>query len=52
MAEARAETAKLIEQGKKKLEAERQAVRAELSTKAAGIARDVASRILGRELAS
>jgi F-type H+-transporting ATPase subunit b len=52
LAEARAETAKLIEQGKKKLDAERQAVRAELSTKATGLARDIAARILGRELAS
>ncbi len=52
LAEARTETAKLIDQGKKKLEAERQAVRAELSHKAAGIARDIASRILGRELTS
>src|ERR1044071_7404488 len=50
LAEARADAAKLIEEGKRKLELEKQAVRAELSSRAADIARDIASRVLGREI--
>jgi len=50
LAEARADAAKFIEEGKRKLELEKQAVRAELSTRASDIARDIASRVLGREI--
>ena len=50
LAEARAEAAKIVEEGKKKLEVERRAIRAELSARAPQIARDIASRVLGREL--
>jgi F-type H+-transporting ATPase subunit b len=51
LAEGRAEVAKLIEQGRARLEADRRVLRAELSTRAADIARDIASRVLGREVA-
>jgi len=51
LAEARAEVAKLVEQGRAKLETDRKLLRAELSTRAADIARDIASRVLGREVA-
>jgi F-type H+-transporting ATPase subunit b len=51
LAEARAEAAKLVEEGKKKLDIERKTIRAELSARAPQIARDIASRVLGRELA-
>jgi F-type H+-transporting ATPase subunit b len=50
LADARAEAAKLVEEGKKKLDAERKTIRAELSARAPQIARDIASRVLGREL--
>ncbi len=51
LAEARAEAAKLVDDGKKKLDVERKAIRAELSARAPQIAKDIASRVLGRELA-
>ena len=51
LAEARAEVATIVEQGRAKLEVERKALRAELSTRAPEIARDIASRVLGREIA-
>jgi F-type H+-transporting ATPase subunit b len=51
LAEGRAEVAKLVEQGRAKLEADRKVLRGELSTRAADIARDIASRVLGREVA-
>ena len=51
VAEARAEAAALVEQGKAKLEGERQAIRAELGSRSADIARDIAARVLGREVA-
>ena len=51
LADARAEAAKLVEEGKKKLDVERKTIRAELSARAPQIAKDIASRVLGRELA-
>lgn len=51
LAEGRAEVAQLVEEGRAKLEADRKVLRAELSTRAADIARDIASRVLGREVA-
>ncbi|MET0594988.1 MAG: H(+)-transporting ATPase [Polyangiaceae bacterium] len=51
LAEGRAEVAALVEQGRARLEADRKVLRAELSTRAADIARDIASRVLGREVA-
>jgi F-type H+-transporting ATPase subunit b len=51
LADARTEAAKLVEDGKKKLDIERKTLRAELSARAPQIARDIASRVLGREIA-
>jgi F-type H+-transporting ATPase subunit b len=51
LADARAEAAKLVEEGKKKLDIERKTLRTELSARAPQIAKDIASRVLGRELA-
>jgi F-type H+-transporting ATPase subunit b len=51
LAEARAEVTRLVEQGREKLEAERRALRAELRTRGGDIAREIASRVLGREVA-
>jgi F-type H+-transporting ATPase subunit b len=51
LAEGRAEVAKLVEQGRARSEADRKVLRTELSTRAADIARDIASRVLGREVA-
>jgi F-type H+-transporting ATPase subunit b len=51
LVEARADAAKLIERGKANLEIERQKLRGELTTHTAQIARDIASRVLGREVA-
>ncbi len=51
LAEARADTAKLIAEGKRKLETERVATRAELSARVNDVARAIASRVLGREVA-
>jgi F-type H+-transporting ATPase subunit b len=51
LAEARADAAKFIEEGKRKLELEKQAVRVELSARTADIAREIASRVLGRDVA-
>jgi F-type H+-transporting ATPase subunit b len=48
--QARADAAKLIEQGKAKLEVERQAIRAELTARSGDLAREIASRVLGREI--
>lgn len=50
LAEGRAEVARLIEQGRAKLDVERRAIRADLTGRAADIARDIASRVLGREV--
>jgi F-type H+-transporting ATPase subunit b len=51
LAEARADVAKLVAKGKADLEAERERVRREIPTYAAQVARDIASRVLGREVA-
>ena len=51
LAEGRAEVAKLVEQGRAKMETDRKVLRGELSTRAADIARDIAARVLGREVA-
>jgi F-type H+-transporting ATPase subunit b len=51
LAEARADVAKLVERGKANLESERQRLRGELTKQATEIARDIASRVLGREVA-
>jgi F-type H+-transporting ATPase subunit b len=51
LAEARADAAKMVERGKADLEAERQRLRRELTTHSAQIAKDIASRVLGREVA-
>jgi F-type H+-transporting ATPase subunit b len=51
IAHARAEAAKLVDEGKKKLDVERKALRAELAQRAPEIAKDIASRVLGREIA-
>jgi F-type H+-transporting ATPase subunit b len=50
LAEARTEAAKIVEEGKRKLEVEKQSLRAELSTRTAEIAREIAARVLGREV--
>jgi F-type H+-transporting ATPase subunit b len=50
LAEARAEAAKVLEQGKVRIESERRATRAELAGKTQEIARDIAARVLGREV--
>jgi len=50
LAEARADAAKLVERGKANLEVERQRLRGELTTHSSQIARDIASRVLGREV--
>jgi F-type H+-transporting ATPase subunit b len=50
LAEARAEAAKLFEQGKARIESERRARRAELVGKTQEIARDIAAQVLGREV--
>jgi F-type H+-transporting ATPase subunit b len=48
--EARADVAKVLEQGKAKIESERRANRAELAAKTQDIAREIAARVLGREV--
>jgi F-type H+-transporting ATPase subunit b len=50
LAESRADAARLLEQGKVRIEAERRASRAELAQKTQEIARDIAARVLGREI--
>ena len=50
LSEARTEAAKIVEDGKRKLEVEKQSLRAELSTRTAEIAREIAARVLGREV--
>jgi F-type H+-transporting ATPase subunit b len=50
LAEVRAATAKVIEDGKRAAQAEAQRVRAALSSEASAIARELASRVLGREV--
>jgi F-type H+-transporting ATPase subunit b len=50
LAEARAETAKVVEEGKAKLERERRSLRTELASTSEELARDIASRVLGREI--
>jgi F-type H+-transporting ATPase subunit b len=51
LAQARADAAKLVERGKANLEAERQRLRTELTSHSAQIAKEIASRVLGREVA-
>jgi F-type H+-transporting ATPase subunit b len=51
LAEARADVAKLVERGKANLEVERQRLRGELTSHTAQIAKEIASRVLGREVA-
>jgi F-type H+-transporting ATPase subunit b len=51
LAEARAEVTKIVEEGKRSLQAEKQKVRIELAARSGQIARDIASRVLGREIA-
>ncbi len=50
LAEARAETAKLIEEGKARITREATVVRTELAARSDDLARTVASRVLGREV--
>jgi F-type H+-transporting ATPase subunit b len=50
VAPARAAAAKLIEQGKTRIESERRVLRAELALRTQEIARDIATRVLGREV--
>jgi F-type H+-transporting ATPase subunit b len=50
VAEARAEVAKMLEQGKAKIETDRRAGRADLAVKTQEIAREIAARVLGREV--
>jgi F-type H+-transporting ATPase subunit b len=50
VAEARAAAAKVLEDGKLRLEEEKRALQAELQGRSQQIARDIASRVLGREL--
>jgi F-type H+-transporting ATPase subunit b len=50
LAEARSDVAKMLEQGKARMEGERRANRAELSAKTQEIAREIAARVLGREI--
>jgi F-type H+-transporting ATPase subunit b len=50
VAEARADVAKMLEQGKVRLDSERRANRAELAAKTQEIAREIAARVLGREV--
>ena len=50
LAETRAETTKLIEEGKARITKEASVIRAELAVGADELARSVASRVLGREV--
>src|SRR5262249_20901388 len=50
LAEARADAAKFMEQGRAKIMSEGAAIRKELSSRLNDIARDIAARVLGREL--
>ena len=50
MAEARAETAKIIEEGKARITVEMAGLRTELETTRPALAAEIASRILGREV--
>jgi F-type H+-transporting ATPase subunit b len=52
LAEVRAATAKTIENGKRTVQAEAQRARAALKIEAANMARDLAGRVLGREVQS
>lgn len=52
LAEVRAATGKVIEDGKRAAHAEAERVRAALSTEASTMARELASRVLGREVQS
>ena len=47
----RVQLAMFYPKGKKKLDLERQAIRAELTQRVPEIAKDIASRVLGREIA-
>jgi len=50
IAEARAAAAKVLDEGKLKLESDKKALQAELQGRSQQIAHDIASRVLGREL--
>jgi F-type H+-transporting ATPase subunit b len=50
LAKVRASTAKALEEGKAKAQAEAAVVRAALKTEAQALAKDLASRVLGREV--
>jgi F-type H+-transporting ATPase subunit b len=50
LAEARAETAKIIEDGKAKIAREATVIRKELLIKSSELAREIAGRVLGREI--
>ena len=52
LSRVRAETAKALDEGKQAAHAEAQRVRAQLKADAAHMARDLASRVLGREVSS
>lgn len=52
LAEVRASTGKMIEDGKRAAHAEAERVRAALSSEASTMARELASRVLGREVQS
>jgi F-type H+-transporting ATPase subunit b len=51
LAEARAEATKIVEDGKAKIAKEGQTIRSELGVKSSEIAREIAARVLGREVA-
>jgi len=50
MARVRASTAKVLDEGRKSRETQVQAVRSQLQGRSQEIARDVATRVLGREV--
>ena len=49
-AEARAAAAKLVDEGRKAIEIEKKSLRTELFARADNLARDIAGRVLGREI--
>jgi F-type H+-transporting ATPase subunit b len=51
LAEARAETSKIIEHGKARMAEEARSIRTELQAQAPVLAREMAARVLGREIA-
>jgi F-type H+-transporting ATPase subunit b len=52
LAKVRTETNTMIEEGRAKIAKEREALRAELAVNAQGLAREIAGRVLGREVQS